>query len=30
MCDCIKANKIAGLYDGAYEVVKLAMAKKEK
>ncbi|MBQ3284573.1 MAG: hypothetical protein IJH40_02940 [Ruminococcus sp.] len=28
MCDCIKANKIAGLYDGAYEVVKLAMAKK--
>ena len=28
MCDRIKANKIAGLYDGAYEVVKLAMAKK--
>ena len=30
MCDRIKANKIAGLYDGAYEVVKLAMAKKSK
>ena len=28
MCDRIKANKIAGLYDGAYEVVKLAMGKK--
>lgn len=28
MCDRIKANKIAGLYDGAYEVVKLAMAKQ--
>ena len=30
MCDRIKANKIAGLYDGAYEVVKLAMAKKSE
>ena len=28
MCDRIKANKLAGLYDGAYEVVKLAMEKK--
>ena len=28
MCDRIKANKIAGLYDGAYEVVKIAMSKK--
>ena len=28
MCDRIKANKASGLYDGAYEVVKLAMAKK--
>ncbi|HBE15546.1 MAG TPA: hypothetical protein DCY72_04815 [Ruminococcaceae bacterium] len=30
MCDRIKANKAAGLYDGAYEVVKLAMAKKSE
>ena len=30
MCDCIKANKKSGLYDGAYEVVKLAMAAKTK
>ena len=30
MCDRIKANKVAGLYDGAYEVVKLAMAKKSE
>ncbi|MBR0108542.1 MAG: hypothetical protein IJM07_05405, partial [Pyramidobacter sp.] len=30
MCGRIKANKLAGLYDGAYEVVKLAMAKKTK
>ncbi|WP_407384571.1 DUF6937 domain-containing protein [Ruminococcus sp.] len=29
MCDRIRANKAAGLYDGAYEVVKLAMAKKK-
>ncbi len=28
MCERIKLNKAAGLYDGAYEVVKLAMAKK--
>lgn len=28
MCDRIKANKAAGLYDGAYEVVKLAMNKR--
>ena len=28
MCDRIKANKAAGLYDGAYEVVRLAMNKK--
>ncbi len=27
MCGRIKANKLAGLYDGAYEVVKLAMAR---
>ncbi|MBQ9680203.1 MAG: hypothetical protein IJV48_05935 [Ruminococcus sp.] len=30
MCDRIKANKIASLYDGAYEVVKIAMAKKNQ
>ena len=28
MCERIKANKTAGLYNGAYEVVKLAMSKK--
>lgn len=28
MCEQIKKNKIAGLYDGAYEAVKLAMGKK--
>ncbi len=28
MCDRIKLNKTMGLYDGAYEVVKLAMEKK--
>ncbi len=28
MCDQIVANKKTGLYDGAYEVVKLAMAMK--
>ena len=30
MCDRIKENKKSGLYNGAYEVVKLAMAKKAK
>lgn len=29
MCDRIKLNKTTGLYDGAYEVVKLAMGKKK-
>lgn len=29
MCEQIKKNKIAGLYDGAYEAVKLAMGKKK-
>ncbi len=29
MCERIKENKKAGLYNGAYEVVKLAMAKKQ-
>ena len=24
MCDCIVRNKTAGIYDGAYEVVKIA------
>ena len=28
MCERIKLNKTMGVYDGAYEVVKLAMAKK--
>ena len=28
MCDNIKNNKKAGLYNGAYEVVKLAMGLK--
>ena len=27
MNDCILKNKAAGLYDGAYEVVKLALGK---
>jgi hypothetical protein len=30
MCDCIKANKIAGIYDGAKKVVELAVSLKEK
>ena len=25
MCDCIVANKSAGIYDGAYKVVELAV-----
>ena len=29
MCERIKLNKTMGVYDGAYEVVKLAMAKKK-
>ena len=29
MCQCIKANNQAGLYNGAYEVVKLAMGAKD-
>ena len=29
MCEQIKKNKTMGLYDGAYEVVKLAMGKKK-
>jgi hypothetical protein len=28
MCDCIKVNKTIGLYDGAYNAVKLAMGLK--
>ena len=28
MCECIKRNKTIGLYDGAYEVVKIAMGMK--
>ena len=28
MCEQIKKNKTMGLYDGAYEAVKLAMGKK--
>lgn len=30
MCDCIKTNKSIGLYDGAYNVVKIAMGLKNK
>ena len=30
MCEAIIENKKAGLYDGAYNVIKLAMAMKEK
>lgn len=29
MCDCIKTNKSIGLYDGAYNVVKIAMGLKK-
>lgn len=29
MCECIKNNKKAGIYDGAYEVVRLAMDMKK-
>ena len=28
MCDCIEKNKAAGIYDGAYRVVELAMEKR--
>ena len=30
MCDCIKTNKSIGLYDGAYNVVKIAIGLKNK
>ncbi len=30
MCRCIEKNKEEGLYDGAYKVVKIAMALREK
>ena len=30
MCDCIKTNKSIGLYDGAYNVVMIAMGLKNK
>ena len=30
MCNCIIENKKAGIYDGAYKVVELAMAQKNK
>lgn len=30
MCDCIERNKNSGIYDGAYEVVKLAFRLREK
>ena len=30
MCDCIKINKTIGLYDGAYNAVKLAMGMKSE
>jgi hypothetical protein len=30
MCERIKENKKSGLYNGAYEVVKLAMGLKDK
>ena len=29
MCDCIKVNKTIGLYDGAYNAVKIAMGMKK-
>ena len=29
MCDCIKINKTIGLYDGAYNAVKIAMGMKQ-
>jgi hypothetical protein len=29
MCECIMENKKAGLYDGAYKVVELAMKMKD-
>lgn len=29
MCDCIKANNAAGLYNGAYEAVRIAMGLKQ-
>ena len=28
MCACIEKNKAAGIYDGAYRVVELAMEKR--
>jgi hypothetical protein len=28
MCECIVRNKDLGIYDGAYEVVKIAMGMK--
>ena len=30
MCENIMRNKADGIYDGAYEVVRLAMEMKEK
>jgi hypothetical protein len=30
MCGCIRQNKAAGLYDGAYKVVELAMGLRER
>ena len=30
MCDAIKVNKSIGLYDGAYNVVKIAMGMKNQ
>ncbi len=30
MCRCIRQNKTAGLYDGAYKVVELAMDLKKR
>ena len=30
MCNCIMENKKAGIYDGAYKVVELAMTQKNK
>ena len=29
MCDCIKMNKKMGIYDGAYNVIKIAMGMKK-
>ena len=29
MCECIKRNKAMGIYDGAYEVVRIAMGLKD-